>query len=224
MPIHSLHIGKTGSTACNHVIKPYCEQMDLILHKHGTRLSQLPKGDPVYFFMRHPVARFVSGFNSRQRCGKPRYNSPWDLNEARAFGIFPTARSLAEALSDPNPKMQDEAHNAMRGIIHVNMTFKCWFWDFAEIEKRGDEIIFVGIQEDLNADFERLKRVLGLPAHLALPTDPVDAHVSPAGQDRDLSDLGTENLTRWYADDIELYNQCLGLRAKLNARLDAAVV
>lgn len=224
MSIHSLHIGKTGSTACNHAIKPYCEQLDIVLHKHGTRMSQLPKGEPIYFFMRHPISRFVSGFNSRQRCGKPRYNSPWDLNEERAFGIFPTARSLGEALSSEDSKMQDEAQNAMRGIIHVNMTFKCWFWDFAEIEKRGDEIIFVGMQEDLNADFERLKRVLGLPEHLSLPTDPVEAHKTPEGYDRDLSELATQNLTKWYAEDIELYDRCCELRHKINARLDTAPV
>ncbi len=212
MPIHSLHIGKTGGTAINHAVKPYLEQYSMTLHPHARRLSHIPKGESVYFILRDPITRFVSSFYSRQRCGMPRFNSPWDLNETRAFGIFKTARSLGEALSASDPKLRDEAENAMRGIIHVNMGYKCWFWNYEEIENRGQDIILIGLQEDLDADFERLKRIIGLPNELQLTKDPVLAHAMPVGFDTTLSDLALENLKAWYAEDIQFYDQCVTFR------------
>jgi hypothetical protein len=100
---HFIHIRKTGGTAIKEALKNAAglDQSTIKLHKHKIRLSDIAAGDKVFlfFFLRDPVSRFVSGFNSRLRQGQPRYNSAWNEAEKRAFGFFPTANSLAEALT-----------------------------------------------------------------------------------------------------------------------------
>src|SRR6056297_1213665 len=96
-PVHFLHIRKAGGTAIKEALKDIAVKQNVILHPHKTRLKDIPEGEKVFFFLRNPVSRFVSGFNSRLREGKPRYNSPWNEGEKVAFSRFPTANDLAEA-------------------------------------------------------------------------------------------------------------------------------
>jgi len=73
---------------------------------------------------------------------------------------------------------------------------------------RRDDILFIGFQERLDADFERLKTLLGLPAGLTLPSDPVVAHRRLDGQPTALDAQAVKNLETWYAEDIRLYEAC----------------
>lgn len=69
-PVHLLHIGKTGGSAVKHTLKQYPpnNRYAVHLHKHGVKLSDIPKGNMVIFVVRDPVSRFISGFYSRHRC------------------------------------------------------------------------------------------------------------------------------------------------------------
>ena len=60
-------------------------------------------GEPVAFFVRHPVSRFVSGFNSRMRKGRPRRNVEWSEGERWSFERFRTPDELARALASADP-------------------------------------------------------------------------------------------------------------------------
>lgn len=212
-PVHFLHIRKTGGTAIIEALRPVATRYALVLHDHATKLAEIPDHHRVFFFVRHPIARFVSGFYSRMRRGLPRHHYPWNEAEAKAFREFRTANELAEALSSTNNEIADRAAEAMQGISHLRNSYSDWFSGTQELDQRQDSIVLLGLQEQLDADFERLKKLLDLPETVSLPGDDTLAHRTPSGFDRGLSSLAERNLLRWYSDDVRFYEHCLHLRA-----------
>jgi hypothetical protein len=217
-PVHFLHIGKTGGTAIADALRPVAADYGILLHNHDKKLSDVPRHDRVFFFVRHPIARFVSGFNSRLRRGAPRYYYEWSEAEAKAFARFSKANDLAEALSATDEQTLARALQAMRAIQHVNSFYKNWFSSEQQLQERLESIVLLGLQEELSTDFEYLKLVLHLPQKIALPQDDFSAHRTPSGLDRNLSPLAERNLDRWYAEDIRFYERCLELRPQLGPR------
>ena len=203
MRAHLLHIGKTGGNALKHALRPYNTGgfLDIVFHPHAVRLSDVPVGESVLFMLRDPVDRFVSGFNSRRRRGRPLNNAEWDQDEAVAFAAFPTANDLAEALSVAQDSRRAEAVAAMRGIYHVKSGYADWLVDVDYLRSRRDDILWVGQTSRLTADFERLKHILGLPIECALPADPVASHRRLDTDETCLSPVGIKNIERWYAAD-----------------------
>jgi len=206
---HFLHVGKTGGTAIKYALGGCLDACTyhIILHPHSTTLMDVPVGEKFFFFLRDPLTRFISGFYSRQRRGQPRYNFPWSEGEAAAFGVFPTANLLAEALTDSDIRRRSAAEQAFGAIQHVRDVYATWFGDAQGFAARTADLLFVGFQERLDKDFEALKRVLGLPGSLRLPTDPVEAHRDPDPDSRvyELSPLARRNLEVWYAADLAFY-------------------
>lgn len=208
MSVHFLHIGKTGGTAIKFALKPFTH---IFLHSHNTKLSDIPTGHKVAFFVRDPVSRFVSAFFSRRRMGLPRIHIPWSDNERIAFENFATPNNLAESLTDPSKK--NFAMQAMRSIGHIRTHFWDWFGCADYLENRRNDILFVGAQENLSEDFERLKTILNIPS-ASLPTDDINTHKNPI-YDKHLSELSIINLRRWYDQDYQFIDICkhrFGLR------------
>jgi Sulfotransferase family len=212
-PVHFLHIRKTGGTAIAEALKPVARRFEIVLHPHSTRLCDIPPDHRVFFFVRHPTSRFVSGFVSRLRRGAPRYNYEWDEAEAKAFGRFQKANDLAEALSAVDPETKATAREAMGTIGHVNSSYRNWFHGEQELEERLESIVLIGLQETLGPDFEDLKMLLNLPHVLSLPDDEVLAHRTPVAFDRGLTPLAQRNIRKWYAEDLRFYETCIRLRA-----------
>lgn len=81
--VHFLHIGKTGGSAVKFALKEYSKTSwcKITFHDHKTSLSDIPEGEKIFFFLRDPISRFISGFYSRQRKGLPRYYSEWTSEE-----------------------------------------------------------------------------------------------------------------------------------------------
>src|SRR6056297_3418392 len=86
-PVHFLHIRKAGGTAIKEALKDIAVKQNVILHPHKTRLKDIPEGEKVFFFLRNPVSRFVSGFNSRLREGENHVKIPRE--EKRKRPLFP---------------------------------------------------------------------------------------------------------------------------------------
>lgn len=208
--VHILHIGKTGGTAIKEVLHLHRDTRShrIELHSHGFTLQDVPAPDEVIFFLRDPIGRFVSAFNSRLREGRPRHYSPWTKGEARAFSIFPTANSLALALSSPDVSRYQEAVRAMRDINHVKQSYFRWLQSEDYLLSRRDAVLMVGFQEDLERDFEKLKRLLGLPVGICLPEDDIRAHRAPPGTNRHLEEPAIRNLQQWYQRDCQLLDMC----------------
>ncbi|MBA3464123.1 MAG: hypothetical protein H0T46_29480 [Deltaproteobacteria bacterium] len=208
MDIHLLHIGKTGGTTLKQMVKGAgADQLPdrrVVLHLHGTRaVDVFARDEPgaVAFFVRDPVARFVSGFNSRLRKGAPIANIPWRPAEEITFARFATPNDLAEALSSKHEVQQDRAFVAMDSLIHTRLHLTYWLRSPDYLESRIGGIAFAGSQERFTEDVGRFFDLLGVPPPI------VDhAHQAPAGSSTELSDVATRNLQTWYADDFALYD------------------
>jgi hypothetical protein len=153
------------------------------------------------------VTRFVSGFDNQRRGATPRYEHDWTEAERAAFERFETAADLALGLGSSDAEERAAAEAAMSSIDHVRTSFWDWFEDEAYFRSRLDDVLFVGFQETLGADFEELRARLELPETVRLPEDDVSAHRRP-----DVAQtLGAEaaaQVRRWYASDYEFVRLC----------------
>lgn len=208
--VHFLHLGKTGGSAVKYAVEdcpnPHVRYA-IYLHPHETTLRDVPVGEKFFFFLRDPVSRFISGFYSRQREGRPRYFLRWTPDEKIAFERFGSPNELARALSSADREERTAAEAAMRSILHVKDSYWNWFQSEEYFLSRLPDLFFVGFQERLSEDFDIVKSRLGLPA-LALPTDEVHAHRNPAGVDKRLDERAVANLQAWYAADLRFVDLC----------------
>jgi hypothetical protein len=210
--IHFLHIGKTGGTAIRNAFHGRhhfkAPRALFVIHHHGTRLPDIPKTDGVFFVVRDPLSRFVSGFYSRLRKGQPRIYNPWTEDEATAFATFGTPNHLGESLSSDSVELQEQAMQAMRTIGHVRNSYWDWFRDEELVASCSDRIVWVGRQEHLDQDFERLRELFDLPGSVYLPIDKVRSHRNPDGLNKSLSELAARNLREWYRSEYKFVS-CL---------------
>jgi hypothetical protein len=213
--VHMLHIGKTGGTAMKEVFKGLDPdrrgRYEIVLHRHTTRLPGIPHGEKVFFVVRDPVDRFVSGFNSRLRRGRPRYDTPWTEAERVAFERFSTPDSLGRALSSPDVEERASAYTAMISIRHVRDSYWRWFASREYLDTRLEDLLLIQWFPDLTPTFARLRELLGLPDSVQLPTDDIRRHKTPETVDRHLSDEARRNLEAWYGRDYAFIDYCAGL-------------
>ena len=214
-----LHIGKTGGTALKAVIASHKQiqpnaPIETFDHSYSIErvCSEFPNSK-IIFFVREPLNRFISGFNSRQRHGRPRHDSPWSEDERLAFERFSSPNSLGEALSSCNFDEKAAAEAAMAAISHLRMDYRHYLKSERLLETLADRILFIGDQADYNDDVERIKMLLEIDPTIVLPLDDVAAHRSPASQSRALSPLAEQNLRSRFEADYAIYNWCIARRA-----------
>ena len=213
--LHFLHVGKTGGTSVKKMVRKknlstLPDGRRLVMHRHQVALPEVlgwHESNVGAIFLRHPVSRFVSGFNSRLREGAPQKLIPWKPPERIAFGHFPTANDLAEALSAADPITEDRAIAAMEAMVHTRMRLTYWLRDVPYLQRRLDRIAFIGFQEHYAEDVSRFFRTLGVEKVRV-----VHQHQAPSSSTTSLSDLARENLERWYADDVVIYEWALAQR------------
>ncbi|MFT7580218.1 MAG: hypothetical protein ACI9MR_001887 [Myxococcota bacterium] len=210
--VHFLHVGNTGGTAIKAALTGQVSRTThLRFHGHGFLLRHVPRGDGLVFFVRDPVSRFTSGFNSRRRKGQPRHFFEWSEGEAEAFSRFETANDLALALS-ANHEFHTEARRAMRSVRHVRDSYWTWFESEAYFRSRWTDVLCIGSQETFRGSFVALCERLGLSPDLPLPEDEVGANRSPVGQDRHLDPEAVANLRSWFEADYRFVTLCQAYR------------
>lgn len=212
--VHVLHIRKTGGSALKEALDrcPARPGLRIAFHRHEVRLRDIPRRDEVVFFVRDPVARYVSGFNDRLREGRPRYQSPWSAEERLAFERFPTADDLAIALYASDEQTRREARRAMRSVRNVSSRLTDWLDGPRLVEARRDGILLIGSTETMASDFSQLKACLELPSSCILPNDEA-AHRAPVTQPTALSPKGVEHVRRWFAADEAMLWLCRSIQA-----------
>jgi hypothetical protein len=206
-----LHIGKTGGTALKAALAPFAAEGKFVLHGHMTRCCDCPEVSLIFFAVRHPCDRFVSAFNSRLRRGRPRFDYPWSWRQALVFRMFPSACALAEGLGSRRPLRRLAARVSMRIVGHLRRRLAYWIGDAGALER--DRRLIIGTVETLDDDLRHLLALAGVEEQVALPTDPIAAHVTPPHFDRSLSAEAIRNLTDYFREDIALYDACLRARA-----------
>ena len=204
--VHFLHIGKTGGTALKNALKnkekPLVNNKYIIIsHPHFVGLNHVFKGEKIFFFVRNPVDRFVSGFYSRKRKGMPHIYNEWRKEEAIAFNTFDTPNELALGLTSSDKKIRRQAYEGIMSIGHLKTSYWDWFKHETLLEKKISDIIFVGSQKNLGSDFEKLREILEIPKSHQLPKNEVAKHKNPENYDRTLDDQSIKNLKWWYKKD-----------------------
>ena len=201
---HLLHPGKTGGTALKAALAPVAAdgRYEIHLHRHNVLLSDISAGDRVFFSVRAPLDRFVSGFNSRRRQGRPRYNIPWSAAEERAFTTFTSPDALGRALSSDDPRELHAAREAMTSIGQIRYSYWRWFLNADYFVGRSRDFLLILDFSEFESSFQRLCELLEVDA--VLPRDDLAAHRNPADLPRHLSGDAAANLTRWYARDLDI--------------------
>lgn len=224
--IDFLHISKAGGVAIKSMVRRNRKLFGgrtFILHGHEVTFPDVVRandGAAVFFVVRDPVDRYVSGFNSRLRKALPRALAEWDEGERTAFGRFTTPNQLAEALSSANAATRDAAGHAMNSIWHAKYHLSYWLDSVAFLEKHRHHIWYIGEQRHLGEDIERIKSLLELPAEVELPTDDIDTHRTPSGFSTELSPEGRRNIENWYRYDYPVYRWCESARKELIAKYE----
>ena len=212
-----VHVGKTVGTALASALaadRAQCgiERARVLGHSETlSRAAHSYPGREIGFCLRDPVDRFISGFYSRQRRGRPRYDNAWTPAEAEAFGRFATPDALGRALAADDLA----AHRAMEGVLHLRRGLAHYLEGIAVLERHAPRIGFIGRQETLAADVAWLRRRLGLSAAAALPDDDIGAHRNPAKVEKVLSEGARAALEEWYAPDYAVQDWCLRHRRDL---------
>jgi len=218
-----IHIGKTGGSALKTMFMVKAEELnakgvDVRGRKHTVTLQDMiqKREENIIFFVRHPVSRFVSAFNSRLRQGLPRYNSPWNRSEEIAFSRFKEPNELAEALSSEDPNVSTAAKWDMQSINHVKEHMSKWLISKNFLEANRDALYYIGTTETMDEDVIKLFEKMGVaPPDADLGN--VHRHETPVGYSKTLSDKAVTNLTQWYAEDIGIYQWCADNRSAINA-------
>jgi hypothetical protein len=224
--INFIHIGKTGGTAVRTPLRDFIKtapELKIMLPPHKVGLREAIAQNPdceVVFFIREPVSRFISGFNSRLRKGLPRHFTEWNAAEKAAFEIFKTPNSLAEGLGSWFSSRRKAAEDAMQAMRHTRWGYEYYLGSVQLLEREADRILFIGSQEELDSDFEVLKKVLQMGPEYILPEDSVSAHRAPDNLEKYVSPKGKRNLMKHYQADYKIYEWCKARRIELIAKLE----
>ena len=180
---------------------------NVVKHNHDVKLSDISNDNDYFFSIRKPVNRYLSGFYSRLRKGKPRLYVEWSKDEEIAFKNFSNANELAESIY-----LQDEkgkkAKIAMTSISHINSNQIDWFQNLSFLNHRPP--LFIIRQENLVPDMETFFKIMKLNFNVKDLIDdrPEISHSNNYSNVTPLSKLATENLNKWYTRDNLFYKFC----------------
>jgi hypothetical protein len=213
-----LHIGKTGGSFLKSMLSDLLLEHDhLVLCGHGDTLISTAqthgRARKLAFLFRDPAERFVSGFNSRMRQGRPTYDIVWTTAEAASFSFFERPNDLAEALESADERLCSAAHFAFNSIFHLKHDYRHFLHSSAALryEHRSGNILVCCETHKLESHLGRILSELG--ASSAQPGSVRNA--GPGSQETKLSNRGLENLKRYLAPEYEIYQTCLSISRDL---------
>lgn len=193
-------------------------------HIHGVSQQPLVRdlvaNPDVYFLIstRDPIRRFVSAFNwdlhdKRERRGLSGPDGRW----ANVFEAFPSANSLAEALSSTNQERRMLAVKGLRhSYLHIHLGIS-WYVPLDVAQRLPAERTSVLRVEHLDRDFASFCVKYGLPRpsrFFPLPREKANYRPISAGPSDQLSAVACQNLEVFLAPDYDV-NQCLQSRGLL---------
>lgn len=207
--INFLHIGKNAGTEINRWMGALNSSQQKFIfekHSHATLLRDLPRRELYFFSIRDPIARFKSGFYSRQRKGQPRLYMEWSRHERLSFETFPHANDLAEALFSAGPR-GEAALEAMLSIFHVNSYQIDWFKGRGHFLKEQPPV-WVIRQSHLESDMKSMLDILEIEAPPLQNASDETSHSFDYAEVPSLSPLAEKNLRRWFAVDFQFIEMC----------------
>ena len=195
-----LHIPKTGGTSLSNLIdamRGRGMRAPLYLpHRIGLdeAVEFLPEARLVVV-LRDPLERMASGFLSRLRKGRPRYDIPWTAREDEAFANFPAPEAFFRALISEDAEQVAAARRAIRAIVHLRRGYASYFGSAARVRAEAARFALIGEIGAMRRIVEGLARLLDHDPAAVLPLYAAD-HVAPVGGGAALSALSGEERAR----------------------------
>lgn len=203
-----IHIGKNAGSQVKQIAPKLIKQgFRIKAYKHNLKLHQLPKDSKYFFSIRNPSSRFVSGFYSRKRKGRPKFNIDWSPHEKIAFQDFEHANYLAENLFSNN-ELGISARLAIKSITHTGAHQFDYFHKAAYFAIQPP--ITIVRQEYFERDMQRFLDILGINIKIEslLTFDKIKSHQNDYAEAPPLSELALHNLKKWYIQDYMFYEMC----------------
>ena len=214
-----IHIGKTGGSTINNILK------EQIMFKEYHLKKEYKPNEKYIIWIRNPLSRFVSAFNYINHLVN--YNctnkKPTDINITNCLyypyirskminkspfifnkrydnlvKIFKTANNLAEGLTYSNPEIKRNALELMNYDFENIHRGIGWYLNNGNFVKNNNhKILFVGKQETMNEDIEKLSGIL----NVKLNTEHVvRKNIYSSKESKYLSPLAITNLIEFYKD------------------------
>ena len=219
-----LHIPKTGGTSVVdfiHNINDITESRPLLFF-HSWDIDLIFQYFPnisLTFLIRDPLERIISGFQSRLRQGRPRYNQPWRAYEATAFSFFQNPESFIDALLRTDDFSLGTTEYALNNILAVSWNYKHYFQSIEKINSYASRFILIGKTTSLPSYISGLCKIA---IRFESGIDQLDKvislytakHQSPVPTSRILSNYSEDEiktLKNRIASEYELYNQLLSI-------------
>jgi len=203
------HLGKNGGGSVRQYLRPI--RRTWVGAGHDASLDSIAArwpGVPVSFFVRHPVSRFVSGYNNFRRAVIQNGTKRATNDDIIARSWFHTPNDLAEALASDDERTLSAAHYAMSNLGFLSNPLTDNLHSPEVVDAYAGTIAFIGLFENFNTSVEGLRRTFDLPVELAIPTGDTAAHRSPRRLSTRLSAVGQAAVLDWYRADLVLYEHC----------------
>lgn len=217
-PIYMLHIGKTGGSYLRSILKFNDARWTRPLHLlgHGGTVKGTAKrfgpDRQLAFVVRDPLTRFSSAFYSRQRQGRPTYQSRWSAEEAAAFLWFETAEELALALASSSEREKSAALFAFDAIQHLRGDLRHYLGGADTLLAEQDNIAVCVDLPDLDAHLPAIMVRLGVP-DFEMPSHP-KAHTTPPPLP-ELSAQAEAALRAHWAEEFAVYDTACDIARQL---------
>lgn len=227
-----IHIGKCGGTSTISSLKKNNKNIR-IYHEERPPIFRSNK-DKYFFIVRNPLARFVSAFNysksiidfdlnsikedklSLENCPAPanireriRNGIAFSKSYDNLINYFETANDLAESIYSSNEEIRKKARKLMLSKKgHIYKSIGWYLYNGKFIERKNDQIIFVGrleyIDEDINNYQEKNRSQKIIFDNLKNENNKYYLnHIRKTNTiySKDLSKVAIDNLKRWYTDN-----------------------
>lgn len=211
--VHFLHIAKNAGSQTQEIcerVRSQSDAIEFIFEGHRFEPRKIIRKKEYFFSVRNPVTRFKSGFYSRKRKGRPRYDREWSKFETQAFECFEHANDLAESLFRPD-KIGEQATASILSILHTAQNQSAYFASSGHFLEQCPPLAVIRV-EKFEKDISKFLKGLGLGVEILERVMPT-AHDSAVHRNNyadipELSEKAIRNLERWYAQDIAFYDMC----------------
>jgi|GEM_PF-2368613 len=209
-----IHIPKTGGTSIGKFGSKVIAGGGKfpIAFPHGWTAEQIFNEFPkieLYFIIREPLERTISGINSRIRMGRPQYNIVWNVGEAVSFNFFPTAVELLNGLAAQDERIKSAAIFAFKHINHLKHGYEFYFKDAAFIRANADRFPLVREISDSDSFVTQLCARTGINPQM-LDQHYRRLHVAPQSTSNLAASLAPETLAaarKFLSREYEIYDE-----------------
>lgn len=216
-----IHVGKTGGSYLKSLAKNARTDNNhrhLVLGDHSLTVANSSEKygseRKLAFFFRDPIERYVSGFLSRMRQGRPVYDVNWTAAEAVSYLYFKTPNELAEALSSRSARLVSAAKFAFSSIVHLKLDGAYYFQSVERLRREASMGNIVICCETRNIDnhIARICDQLNIPAPKEKGLGEFDDSKNDFSQ---LSTRAKKNLEKYLENDYRLYDVCREISLKI---------